>query len=415
MPPLRRADTPVFRLSRLVGLATATALLLSAGLNAQATSQSEVAAVNTIAQIPSDDTVPLVLTAPGMASTPSDSVVLNAAWGSDPTIGAPGVTISVHNHRSSLLTVDNEGIARLRPASPGGSGDSTLIRATDTGVQILSRTNAKRIVETTYTVGTSSPNQLLHQGPNGELYVLAPSAEVPAEQWSAPLLGDVELTDYHPDPADDEPVEDPDPEVEIPEGYLVRAVFGQPWAVDTGTGQHLPSTFVVSGNTVTQRTDATQATGPVISDPFFVPIAYIVIGAAARHLVAAGARAIIVRGAVVRGATYTVKGGYSTFKAFKKANGTKKGYDWHHIVEQGNIGKKKWAPEAIHHRNNLIAIPKKIHEKCINSWMASAKGFKKFGITVPKGTTMRSVVREHNFARQHEIGLALLRHCGVEI
>lgn len=107
------------------------------------------------------------------------------------------------------------------------------------------------------------------------------------------------------------------------------------------------------------------------------------------------------------------KGGYKTFAAFKKdiAGSTPKGNQWHHIVEQSNISKRGWDARWVHNRNNLVSIPKEVHQKCVNSWMAK-KNVSKFGIK--SGTnTMRQTVHKLSFSKQHEIGIALLKHCGV--
>ena len=122
--------------------------------------------------------------------------------------------------------------------------------------------------------------------------------------------------------------------------------------------------------------------------------------------------------AIRAGMKYTIKNGYKTFNAFKKAYGTKKNYQWHHIVEQSNVSKtskffkKDWDARAIHNPQNLIQIPKDVHQKCINSWM-NKKNVKLFGLN--SGTrTMRDLVNSYSFQKQHEIGVKLLRHCGVQ-
>jgi hypothetical protein len=69
---------------------------------------------------------------------------------------------------------------------------------------------------------------------------------------------------------------------------------------------------------------------------------------------------------------------------------------------------------AIHHRNNLIQIPTGVHQRCINSWMAR-KGVRSFGAAASSSQTMRTWVHQQTFSTQHRIGVALLRHCGVQI
>ena len=73
-----------------------------------------------------------------------------------------------------------------------------------------------------------------------------------------------------------------------------------------------------------------------------------------------------------------------------------------------------WDPRAIHNRNNLVQIPTQVHQRCVNSWMAR-KGVRSFGVNASSSQTMRQWVHAQGFSKQHQIGVNLLRHCGVRI
>lgn len=159
---------------------------------------------------------------------------------------------------------------------------------------------------------------------------------------------------------------------------------------------------------------ATGAQFPVVSDP--IPLVVIGLAAIARaHLPALfrqGAKALATQ-TIRAGVKTMTKGGCRTFSAFKKdtAGSTPKGNQWHHIFEQSNISKRGWDAGWVHNRNNLVSIPNEVHQKCVNSWMGK-KNVSKFGIK-SGNSTMRQTIQTLSFSKQHEIGAALLKHCGV--
>ena len=56
--------------------------------------------------------------------------------------------------------------------------------------------------------------------------------------------------------------------------------------------------------------------------------------------------------------------GFSSFADLKKAIGSAgSGNDWHHIVEQAQIGISGFSPEQIHNTSNIIAVDHTIHMK----------------------------------------------------
>lgn len=195
-----------------------------------------------------------------------------------------------------------------------------------------------------------------------------------------------------------------------PSSDPIVVAFQQPWAVDA-EGRQLPTRLEVDGSKLVQVVDTTDATFPVVSDP--IPLLAIGLGAAARALAPHAIRAFAattIRG----GLAYTTRGGFSSFRAFKAAHGTRSGYQWHHIVEQSTISKRGWATRAIHNPRNLVQIPTGVHQKCVNRWMAT-KGVKRFGAGAGSHETMRTWVHRQGYTKQHQIGVALLRHCGVNI
>lgn len=234
------------------------------------------------------------------------------------------------------------------------------------------------------------------------------------------------------------------------EGKVVGA-FGEAWAVDAA-GTPVRTRFEITGTTVIQHVDHKNATYPVIADPWwFVPL--VVAGRAVVHRVAvrAATRAAAQRAAVAaaRRAGYTVRqvgtavkgnfitaaghtirvngafrkaNGYSTFAKFKRAHPGKKGYEWHHIVEQANVGRfKAW---QIHNKQNLVLIRSGLHRKCVSAMMSTKlknmtkAELKALGITrVPanRNLTMRQDLAGFSLANMHLAGLKLLAFCGVKI
>ncbi|MFD5225405.1 hypothetical protein ACFWHT_07260 [Microbacterium sp. NPDC058342] len=260
---------------------------------------------------------------------------------------------------------------------------------------------------------------VLEQSDTGTVFVLAPASES-TEDAGVDLADvlpteDAESSDPEPLPASDEIATEEElaGDYDVPTGWEVVGAFQSAWSADA-TGASLPTHYEVDGNTLTQVVDTTGAQFPVVSDP--IPLVVVGLAAIARALLPAllrqGAKALATQ-TIKAGVKATTKGGYKTFAAFKKdiAGSTPKGNQWHHIVEQSNISKRGWDARWVHNRNNLVSIPKEVHQKCVNSWMAK-KNVSKFGIK-SGSNTMRQTVHKLSFSKQHEIGIALLKHCGV--
>lgn len=205
------------------------------------------------------------------------------------------------------------------------------------------------------------------------------------------------------------PTEKLDPVDPIMSESLI-GIIAPAWSVDA-TGTALPTELKIEGNTLIQSVDTRNAVFPVVSDP--LPLVGIALVGLARILAPFAVRAFAAV-AIRRGAAYTIRGGYASFSAFKGAYGTRKGYQWHHIVEQSTIRSRGWDSRAIHHPNNLVQIPTEVHQKCVNSWMGK-KGVTIAGVTAARGKTIRQTIQSRSFSSQHGFGVDLLRYCGVKI
>lgn len=230
----------------------------------------------------------------------------------------------------------------------------------------------------------------------------------------------------------------------------VATVFAAPWAVDA-KGRDVSTSFKISGNTLTQTVSHSNAAYPVVADPWwFVPV--VIVGRQVAVKIAvksatksgakkAAAKAAAARGRVrtvgtpIKGSFYTARGfkirrygtfssknGYSSFTAFKRANPGRKGYDWHHIVEHRNVN--RFGTRMVNNKQNLILIPRGIHQKCVNSFMntrlksLSTAELRKLGIKRTKSIerhTLRWALGQYSLRNSHTTGLVLLSMCGVKI
>lgn len=342
-----------------------------------------------------------------------------AVEGSEVLLGEAYPNISLPSGAAEGL-VSDDGTAVFADAAPGldvivEAGDEGLARILTVADEEYSDTSEHR-----YSYEIDLPDgAVLEQSDQGTVFVLAPT---PTAVENEP----VDLSDLLPE--DNEDAEGTDwvdgedvateeelaGDFEVAEGWEVVGAYQTAWSVDAD-GTRLPTHYEIENNTITQVVDTTGAQFPVVSDP--IPLVAVGLLAVARALLPialrSGAKALATQ-TIRAGVRATTKGGYRTFSAFKKdiAGSTPKNNQWHHIVEQSNITKRKWDPRWVHNRNNLVSIPKQVHQKCVNSWMAK-KNVKKFGIS--SGTkTMRQTVHTLSFSRQHQIGIALLKHCGVK-
>ena len=100
-------------------------------------------------------------------------------------------------------------------------------------------------------------------------------------------------------------------------------------------------------------------------------------------------------------ATSTGKG-FDTFRQLKNEIGTPgAGNEWHHIVEQCQIGKSGFSPQMIHNTNNIISISKTTHS-AISGYYSSIQPF-------TNGMIVRNWLAGQSFSAQYEFGLNVIR------
>ena len=98
--------------------------------------------------------------------------------------------------------------------------------------------------------------------------------------------------------------------------------------------------------------------------------------------------------------------GFSTFGKLKNYLGPAgDGLEWHHIVEQSQIGKSGFLAEEIHNTGNVIAIDKAIHRQI--------SGFFSSNIGGPGTQTVRNWLAGQSFEAQYEFGIQVLQKFGV--
>ena len=140
-------------------------------------------------------------------------------------------------------------------------------------------------------------------------------------------------------------------------------------------------------------------------------VGYGVAGGAIGALVGWGAGALIAKYGVATAATSITKGGgarFSSFNALKRSLGSAgRGKQWHHIVEQCQIGKSRFPKYWIQNSNNVINISNSVHSKI------SAHYSRKFAFT--QGKTVRGWLAGQSFQKQYEYGIKILRQFGVKI
>ena len=136
-----------------------------------------------------------------------------------------------------------------------------------------------------------------------------------------------------------------------------------------------------------------------------------VAGGAVGALVGWGAGALIAKYGVATAATSITKGGgarFSSFNALKRSLGSAgKGKQWHHIVEQCQIGKSGFSKYWIQNSNNVINISNSVHSK-VSAYYNSVHRF-------TNGMRFRDWLSGQSFKTQYEWGIKVLRMYGVKI
>lgn len=331
-------------------------------------------------------------------------VVVDVSYGLDSELSVTlpdSASVAYASDEFAVVDSTSEGLKRVVQQLPGDS-----VRLLTVADNTYSE-NANHEYE--YSVSLE-PGQWLHKFEDGNVGILS-------KQDSSLLLDATTsaemLMSSLPEGAESDPgelLEEAHIYSDVPEGAVLTGLFAEPWAVDAAGKQLDTSLELIEGKLV-QRVNTDGAVYPVVSDP--LPLVGVALVGIARVLAPHAIRAFVSQSIRV-GARATISGGYRTFQAFKNAHGTKRGFQWHHIVEQSTIRNRKFDPRWIHNKNNLIQVPKAVHQKCVNSWMAK-KGVRKFGVYAGANQTMRQWVHSQSFSTQHRIGVALLRYCGVAI
>ena len=93
---------------------------------------------------------------------------------------------------------------------------------------------------------------------------------------------------------------------------------------------------------------------------------------------------------------------FDSFSAFKKTYGAAGDeMDWHHIVEQNQLGKSGFTPQQINNVNNIVAIDKSTHSK-ISGYYSSKRPY-------TNGLRVRNWLAGKDFEYQHQFGINVLK------
>jgi hypothetical protein len=420
---------------RLLVAGLASAVTLAAVPNTALAADQSSGGADAVAAVVAD-----AVEAVGPAAGPADAVPLTPS--ADGTLVGPelvpdtAVTLSADGPAAELSVPVVPGQAPVAVTLPAGSGaglaaDGTAVmdgttdgvdlavHALDNGgarVQaVLADASVSPRIPFTLDLPAGTTVRLL---PDGGAVVVGPLPDAPVEP--APP-GDVpEPANLPPAvPAPGDTLESPGDDVTRPGSVVgtdeaVLLHIPAPWAVDA-TGAALPTRYEVAGSTITQVVDTRGASFPVVADPAWIPVIIALTAAAARLAAPVVARAYsVIR--LTPGMAPTATGGFATFSAFKTYYGTRAGYHWHHIVEQG-YGLTRWSAQTIHNPRNLAQIPGGVHQKCVNSMMSSKNvSIPGYIVSGPYNTLREAINRSgHSYQRIHELGIALLRYCGVQI
>ena len=140
-------------------------------------------------------------------------------------------------------------------------------------------------------------------------------------------------------------------------------------------------------------------------------VGYGVAGGAVGALIGWGAGVLIAKYGTATAAASITKGGgarFSSFNALKRSLGSPgRGKQWHHIVEQCQIGKSGFSKYWIQNSNNVINISASVHNK-ISAYYSSIQSF-------TNGMTFRNWLAGQSFKTQYEWGIKVLRMFGVKI
>ena len=419
----------------LVAGVTSAVALATVPNSALAAQEAAGGAADAVAAVVSD-----AVEAAGPAAGSADAVPLTPAGPGSLTgpelLPDTAVTLTTDAGGSELavpVVAGGAPIAVSLPAEPGAglATDGTAVLEGTTGgvdLAVHALDNGGARVQAVLQDGTAPgripfaldlpPGATLRPLPDGGAVVVGPvPAAAPEPAPGGDVPGPTDLPPPVPAPGDtlESPGDDvtrPGSVVGVDEAVLLH--IPAPWAVDA-SGAALPTRYEITGDTVTQVVDTRGARFPVVADPAWIPVIIALTAAAARVAAPVVARAYsVIR--LTPGMAPTATGGFATFSAFKTYYGTRAGYHWHHIVEQ-TYGLGRWSAQVIHNPRNLVQIPGNVHQKCVNALMSSKNvSIPGYIVSGPYNTLREAINRSgHSYQRIHELGIALLRYCGVQI
>lgn len=126
---------------------------------------------------------------------------------------------------------------------------------------------------------------------------------------------------------------------------------------------------------------------------------------------------------------------YDNFNDFKKDYGTANSYkvkygetingkyEWHHIVEQNQIGKNNILSQDVFNIDNTISLGYDTHRKISAIYSSNIKNLSKYEISglekmffgVNENQTVRSYLSTLTYAKQYDIGIEILKLLGVTL
>jgi hypothetical protein len=93
--------------------------------------------------------------------------------------------------------------------------------------------------------------------------------------------------------------------------------------------------------------------------------------------------------------------GYGSFSAFKRAHGLAgDGMQWHHVVEQSQIGRSGLSASRINSTDNLVKLPEDVHAQISAYYSSRPAGFT---------TTVRNTLNGLPFEDQYQFGVDIMR------
>jgi len=98
--------------------------------------------------------------------------------------------------------------------------------------------------------------------------------------------------------------------------------------------------------------------------------------------------------------------GFSSFSKFKRVFGKAgEGKEWHHIVEQSQIGKSGFDPKMIHNMDNMIALDRNMHRRVTAIYNSV--------LNDTEGMTLRNWLAGQSFEVQYRRGIEVLKSIGA--